>query len=235
MSKRQLKGVKKQDLVKILVEEFGYEKSDLKNDEGKPYTNAELVAIIEKEEEDAQDLERKATRVVKKRDALKDDDQVWVMNGLMGTLVYKSDRTHKLWKFTEFGQMDTMEYRELVTIRNRYPRYFTEGWLIVLDSVVQDEFKLTDVYQNIITPDNIEDIFTKSIEELSSFIDNLPEGMKNTFVNKAMDKFKKGELDSIKVIKLIEEKFGFSLDDNSPVKDIALNGKTNGDIIYIKK
>lgn len=226
----------KQELIDILVNNYGYEKEDLKFDvDGKPYTNAKLQSLIKQEEKDAEELDREATRVLKPRSVLKEDDQVYVMNGLMGTLVYRSDRTRKVWKFTNFGQIDTIEYGELVTIRNRYSKYLTEGWLIVLDKAVQDEFKLTEMYQSILTPDNIEEIFSKNVDELRVFIDNLPDGMKATFVNKAMEKYKQGTLDSVKTIRLIEEKFGFSLDDNSPITDVALKGNTNGDIIYIKK
>lgn len=223
--------LKKSDLIKILVEEFGYDKEDLKFDaEGKPYTNGKLQAIIKAEQEDAKALEvaeqTKATRVVATKSAIKDTEQIVVMNGLTGALIYHSDRSNKVWEFTTFGQQETIDFAELKTIRNRYPRYFKEGWLIVLDEQVQKEFGLTEMYKNIITPENEDDIFEMGVEELDKFIDALPDGMKTSFINKAQQKYADGTIDSHKVIKFIEEKFNFFFEDNSSRDDLVLSSDT---------
>lgn len=226
---------KKADLIKTLVEDYGYEKEDLKND-GKLFTNGELEALIKKEEEDAQAFETQKNRVVAKTQTIKDEDKILVMSGSLGTVVYRSDISRRVWKFTNFGQTEAMPYGELVTIRNRYPSYFTEGWLVILDAQVQDEFNLTVLYENILTPENIDTVFEKPIDELSAMVRNLPEGMKNTFVNRAQDLYKIGKIESMKVVKLIEEQFGFKLEDNSPVSDFALEGSLDrNNVIYVDK
>jgi hypothetical protein len=228
---------KKADLIKILVEEYGYEKEDLKFDsDGKPYTNAKLQAIIDAEIADAKEAEINKNRIVAKVSAIKEDEKIPVMSGSMGVVIYRSEISGKKWKFTQFGQMDTMPYSELLAIQNRYSGYFAEGWIIVLDSRVQEEFKLTNMYKNILTPQNIDEVFKKPVEELQVIIDNLPDGMKVTFCNKAQELYAKNKIDNFKVIKLIEEKFGFSLDDNAPISDIAVEGNVGRDnIIYIDK
>lgn len=223
--------LKKSDLIKVLIEEYGYDKDDLKFDsEGKPYTNAKLQAIIKAEEEDAKALEEssKVTRVVAPKSAIKDTDQIVVMNGLTGALVYHSERSNKIWEFTTFGQQETIDFAELKTMRNRYPRFLKEGWLIVLDEQVQNEFGLTEMYKNIITPDNEDEIFKMGTDELNTFIDALPDGMKLSFVNKAQQKYTEGTIDSIKVMKFIEDKFNFYFEDNSPKDDVVLSSETVG-------
>lgn len=229
--------VKKADLIKILVEEHGYEKEDLKFDvDGKPYTSAKLQAIIDAEIADAEEAELNKYRVVAKNQTIKDDEKIVVMSGSMGTVIYRSDISKRMWKFTKFGQMDKMPFSELVAIQNSYSGYFADGWIVVLDKRVQDEFGLTNMYKNILTPQNIDSVFKKSPEDLAILIDNLPEGMKVTFCNKAMELFQADKIDNLKVIKLIEEKFGFSLDDNSPIADIAVESNVGKDgIIYIEK
>ena len=214
--------MKKEELKKILVEEYGYEKEDLKYDaEGKPYTNAKLQAIIKAEEEDAKALEEEATRIKAPKSKLNDSDKILVMNGLTGALVYHSERSNKVWEFNKFGDQDTIEYSELLTMKNRYPGYFTDGWLIVLNKEVQEEFKLTEMYKNIITPENENSIFEMDVKDLDEFVNNLPRGMKVSFVNKAQDKFDNGELHDYRVIKYIQEKFNFSFEDNAPLNDIV--------------
>lgn len=223
--------MKKPELIQILVDEYGYEKDDLKL-----FTNAKLKSLIKQEEEDAKELELNENRVlVKDGTGLKDEDKIKVMSGSVGTVIYRSDISRAVWKFTDFGQMQNIPYGELVNMKNRFPRYFKDGLIIVLDKTVQDEFKLTEMYQNILTPDNIDEVFLKNITELEAFIDRLPETMKNTFVSKARELYEKEELVNFQIIRLIEKKFGFSLDDNAPTNNLALEGKTNGDVIYIDK
>jgi hypothetical protein len=208
--------LKKADLIKILVEEYGYEKEDIKL-----LTNGKLQAIIKQEEADAKQFEEDSTRIVAETNGLKDDDQIMVMNGLDGNLKHRSDRTGRKWVFKEFGQTDKIPYSELQAIRNMNERCFTEGWLIVLNKQVQEEFGLVELYKNIITPQNIDEIFKKNAEELEAFIDALPEGMKVTFVAKARELYNTRQLDSRAVIELIESKFKFSLEDNAPLSDIV--------------
>lgn len=214
------KKLTKKELIQILVDDYGYEREDLKDTDGKPFTNATLEAMIEQEKEDAKQLEISKNRIVEKKSAIKDDDKIAVMSGSMGAVIYRSDTSRRVWKFTRFGQIEYMPYGELVTIRNRFGGYYTDGWLVILDAQVQDEFGLTNMYKNILTPENIDEIFKKSADELEVIIDNLPDGMKNTFINKAQELYASGKLDSLRIIKLIESKFGFSLEDNAPLADI---------------
>lgn len=230
--------LKKQDLIKILVEDYGYEKEDLKFDaDGKPYTNAKLTSIINSEIQDQKELEVNANRIVAKTgDLFKDEDKIRVMSGSSGTVIYRSDTSHKFWKLTKFGQMDSIPYGELVSIKNKYPRYFYEGWFVILDKDVQDEFGLTKMYENILTPDNIDDVFDKPLDELTTLVQNLPEGMIGTFINKAQQLYDTKQLNSLRVVELIEDNFGFSLLDNAPIDDFALRSDLGRDnIIYVDK
>lgn len=229
--------VKKSELIKILVEDYGYEKEDLKFDaEGKPYTNAKLQALIDAEIADAEEAEVDKYRVVAKEQKISDTDKIQVMSGTIGTVVYRSEISRRVWKFTQFGQMEKMPYEELVAIQNRYNGYFTQGWIIVLDKRVQEEFGLTGLYNNILTPQNIEEVFKKPVDEVESIINGLSDGMKITFCRKAQELYAQNKIESHRVIQLIEQKFGFSLEDNSPIADIAETREIDSKgIIYIDK
>lgn len=221
--------LKKADIIKILVSEYGYEKEDLKFDsEGNPYTNAKLQALIQLEQNDAKEAELDSTRVQVKKSRLKDTDKIFMMNCRTGTVSYHSERTNKTWQYNKFGDQDTMEYAELITMNNNYPTYLQDGWLIVLDKEVQDELKLTDKYRNILTPDNADEIFDLSLEALERFVDALPEGQKASFVNIAQDKYEKDEIRQHQVVKFIENKFNFRFEDNAPLSDTVLTSEPQG-------
>jgi GTPase SAR1 family protein len=212
--------LKKSDLIKILVEEFGYEREDIKL-----LTIAKLQILIDTEKQELEELEKAkakaTTRVIAKKSSVKDDEQIIVMNGLTGALRYHSERTNRTWEFDNFGQQDVMEFSELKIIRNRFSRFFKEGWLIVLDPEAQRELGLIEMYENIITPENVEEVFKMDAEDLNEFIDALPEGQKLSFVNMAQERVERGQLDSNKIIKMIEDKFNFDFETNAPKNDIV--------------
>lgn len=220
--------LKKSDLIKILVEEYGYEKEDLKFDaQGKPYTNAKLQALIDAEKEDEEVLTSKSKRITREKNRkINDHDLIPVMNGVIGGLYYHSERTNKSWNFESFGQEDTMEYGELITMRNKYPSYLKECRLIVLDEEVQREFGLVELYEDVITPENVEAVFLKPYDEIVKLIDVLSQGSLQTFIETAKEKYNDGSLDSMKLIKYIESKFGFHLEDLTPLDDIVSQKET---------
>jgi phage pi2 protein 07 len=228
--------MKKDELIQVLVDEYGYGEKDLHDKEGKPYTNAKLKAMIEAEKRDAEEAEVNSHRVqATMGDLLKDDDKIRVMSGSSGAVVYYSETSRRQWRFDAFGQMDTIPYGELVTMRNRYPSFFTEGLIVVLDVAVQEEFRLTEIYENILTPQNIDSVFEMKYDELEILVKNLPEGMKLTFINKAQELYETDKLDSLSVLRLIEKEFGFSLADNTPVDSYAYRNQSGEKIIYLDK
>lgn len=208
------KKLNKKDLIELLVNEYGYEHEDIKM-----FTNAKLEGMIKQEEADKAELEMQDTVVIAKDAGFKDDDLISVMNGESGALVHRSYSSGRIWEFAEFGVTHKIPYSEVLNIRNNNPKVFEYGWLIILNPKIQDDFGLKDAYRNILTPDNIEKVFEKQVDELSVFIDNLPVGMKTTFIAKARELYRSNKIDSISKVRFIEEKFGISLDDNAPLSD----------------
>lgn len=224
MEKKQLNQMNKAELTNILVNEYGYTKDDLYDENKKPYTNAALKAMVKKEEKEAELLEHEetATALVDSFE-IKDDDMVAVMSGVTGELIHRSSRTGRMWKFTRFGQTDKMPFIELMSIYNNNPKCFEEGRLVVLNKQVADNFNLGETYQHIVTPQNLDGlILDKSPEDIKSTINSLPKSMKNTFFFRARELYKQDKLDSIKIARTIEECYGISLEDNAPISDIAV-------------
>lgn len=210
------KKLNKKQLIEILVNEYGYEQEDIKL-----LTNAKLEGMIKQEELDKEELKVQEIMSIVKDTKFKDDDMIMVMNGCSGALTHRSPSTGRVWDFLEFGQSQKLPYSELLTIRNNNPKVFKEGWMIILNPQIQDDFGLKDVYKNILTPDNVYKVFDLSNDELDVFIDNLPKGMKVTFIAKARELYNAKKIDSKSKIDFIENKFGISLEDNAPLSDIV--------------
>ena len=221
----RMEKMNKSELISVLIDEYGYDKSDLKGSDGKPLTNPKLRDLIVQEQADAEASKVKETIIKAKEVQIKDDDLIVVMNGLNGSLVHRSSATGRVWKFNKFGQTDKIPYSEILRIRNVNSKVFDEGWLVILNEQIQDDFRLTDIYKNILTPETIDSVFNKNIEELEAFVRALPQGMKVTFVGKARELYQTKKLDSVRVIDFVESDFGISLEDNAPLPDVAVHSK----------
>lgn len=220
--------MKKQEMIDILINEYGYEKEDLMKD-GRPFTNAVLKSIIDEEEVDEKRMEDDV--VVKQRTTYKDDDLIPVMNGRKSSLVHRSLSTGRVWRFERFGVTDKIPYSEIVRLKNNNPKVFDEGWLIILNKQIQDDFKLEDKYKNIVTPEVIDNLFEKNLSnpnefaKFKSFVKSVPKGMRATVFDAVQKRYLKGDIDSIKLINFIQEEFDTSLDDNAPMSEVAVKAK----------
>ncbi|MGL6081363.1 MAG: hypothetical protein ACRC4N_02500 [Gammaproteobacteria bacterium] len=212
----------KNELITTLVDKFGYEREDIKL-----LTNGKLKQMILEEEKDLEAFEQKTITNVKKS-KLDKNTIVEIRSGLPGTLFYHCERTNKDFTFQEFGTRDEMTYEELLILKNRYPKYLTEAWLLILENQeLQKEFGLTEIYKNIVHPDKVDDLFALDVNELREVIDKMPEGAKSAFLNIAMKKVEDGTLDSQQKIKMIEGKFNISFNDNAPLNDVVLKDTTD--------
>lgn len=227
----------KKEMVDLLVNKYGYDVSELKDDKGNIFRNAELEELIEKEEEKSNDEKEDIKSEVDKEqeddddifalneDAFKpkhifnDNDLILCMSGVRGDMRFVSNLSNFTVKTTQFGQTVKIPYQDLVYVHNISPQAFHDGKIIVLNEHLQEEFGLEDVYKKVITPKNIRKVLELDANELSKFISDMPKGMKPSLYNEARKLYQVGKLDSRRTVEVIEEEFGVSLEDNAPIKD----------------
>ena len=227
----------KAEIVDLLVEKYGYDVRDLKDDKGNIFNKPVLEDILEKEEakevEEVQEVEEKVEEAPEEEndifalneDAFKpnhvfdDNDLILCMSGVRGNMTFKSELSGFAIKTTSFGQTVKIPYKDLVYVHNISPNAFHEGYIIVLNEHLQEEFNLGDVYKSVITPNNIQKVLKLDSEDLSKFISDMPSGMKPALYDEARKMYRDGRLDSIRTVEAIEKEFGISLDDNAPISE----------------
>lgn len=229
----------KKEMVDLLVNEYGYDVSDLKDDKGNIFRNADLEALIDKEEKAIEEIERRdkvdleAEEAVEEEDdifslnedafkpkhSFNDNDLILCMSGVRGDMRFVSNLSNFTVKTTQFGQTVKIPYKDLVYVHNIAPKAFHDGKIIVLNEHLQEEFGLEDVYKRVITPKNIRKVLGLDADELSEFILDMPSGMKPALYDEARKLYRAGKLDSRRTVEVIENEFGVSLEDNAPLKD----------------
>lgn len=136
-----------------------------------------------------------------------------VRNGFQGKLVYVSSRTGEKFLWTEFGGEQEIELKELRNAKNSAKSFFTKNWFMFDEDYdwVIDYLGLRRYYQNAISIDNFDDIFTKSPAEIKSIVSKLSSGQKKSVGYRARQLIAEDGIDSLKVIETLEKSLGVEL------------------------
>lgn len=109
-----------------------------------------------------------------------------------------------------FLQENWMEYKELINMRNSQRAFFEQPW-VICDWDVLVDLKVDHYYKNIIDLENLDELFTKSIEELENVLKIVPVGIKKLIIDRAFELRREKKLDSLSVIEAIEKTLNIDL------------------------
>ena len=219
---------KSEEIKEILVNEYDYQKEDFITEDGKNKNFKQLESMLKKEQLSASseahdDLSEFDLGVVSTVSAgFKDDDMISTMAGINGQLIHHSPVGNGVYKFNGFGQRQNMPYKELKAMNNLVRGTLEEGWIIILNKDLIKEFNLEDEYKKFLTPNRIDEILKMDKNNLTATIKGLPKSMQTTLIDTAKSKYNAGTLDRASVIKVFEELYDISFEDNLPLNDIIV-------------
>lgn len=132
-------------------------------------------------------------------------------SGVSGNLIYKSSlNPGYVVEWSGLGEIQEMEYRELVSMRGNQRRFFEENWILIDDPAVIKKLGVGRYYQNSLSTDDFEDVFNMSADEIKEIVPTLPGGTKDAIASEAKKKIDSGELDSRSAIKALEDSLDVS-------------------------
>lgn len=135
-------------------------------------------------------------------------------NGTASNLIYKSTLNPGYTvEWEAFGDVQEMEYRELVSMRGNQRRFFEENWILIDDPAIIKKLGVERYYKNSLTTDNFNDVFTMPADEIKKIVPTLPGGTKDAIASEAKKKIETGELDSRSAIKALEDSLSVELED----------------------
>lgn len=187
---------------------------------GRPSTkNKEKELLIEKVEvaKEQEDIEittkteievvEKPKKVIKKQRNLNEmiDVKCIVQGGLN---FVTSNGLEVIWD--GYGDTYPLEYKELIYMLNKYKRFFEEPWVIMEQDVIED-LHASHFYKHIIDYDEIDSIFSKTPAQVKDILSKVPEGTKRLIADRASNALRKGTLDSLKVVELLQKELNIEL------------------------
>lgn len=140
------------------------------------------------------------------------DTMVECKNGTHGKLVYVSKKNPGVtYEWNEFGEIQEMDYGELVSMRGAQRRFFEDNWVLIEDAEVLKKLGVDKYYKNALTTENFDSVFTWSVDEIKEKIPKMSDGMKDSIRVRAMELIKAGKFDSLASIKAMGEALGCDL------------------------
>jgi hypothetical protein len=155
--------------------------------------------------------------VAKKNRRIPLDVEVCCVSNVKGSLIYKSSRNGGInADWDEFGSMQYLDIRELLSMRNTQKRFFDDNW-IVLQDTEDGEYTADDIYKflgvserygDYYDCDNIDTFFDLTPKQMKDKVTKVSNGIKELLISVAIDKFKNGEIDSVKKKQAIKDALG---------------------------
>lgn len=142
------------------------------------------------------------------------DTMVECRSGVAGNLIYKSllNPGYTV-EWNSLGEVQEMEYRELVSMRGNQRKFFEENWILIDDPAVIKKLGVERYYKNSLTTDDFEEVFTMPAEKIKEIVPTLPGGTKDAIASEAKKKIESGELDSRSAIKALEDSLSVELEE----------------------
>lgn len=122
-----------------------------------------------------------------------------------GGLTYKSPKTGVVYRWEECGNIEYLEFAELMTMKSAKPRFLNEPFIVIDDVDVVEKLGLTKLYDEMYDVNDIDNFFDLSVTKMSKLLETMPNGIKTLIGDKAVSMIKDESLYDIRKIKLIEE------------------------------
>jgi len=143
------------------------------------------------------------------------DTIVECKSGVVGPLIYCDKQTGATVEWSEFGEVQEMEYRELVSMRASQRRFFENNWILIEDAEVLKKLGVERFYKNALTTENFDKVFSMNAAEIKATVPGLSSGTKDAIKAKAILKIKDGTFDSRSAIAALGEVLNCDLEESS--------------------
>lgn len=145
------------------------------------------------------------------------DLEVCCVSNVKGVLTYTSSRNGGLnADWDEFGSEQYLDIKELMSMRNTQKRFFDDNWIVIRDSddgeYTADEIykflRVSEKYGDYYDKDNLETFFDLTPKQMKEKVAKVSDGIKELLIATACEKFKNGEIDSIKKKQAVKDALG---------------------------
>jgi len=126
-------------------------------------------------------------------------------NNTRGKLVYVSANGAIVEEWQDTNDVAYLTLRDLQSMVRSDRKFFEDNWLRIDDWSVLEFLRVDRYYQNAIYADDINALFTLKVPELTARLTDVRPATRSFIISQARKKIASGDLDSIKIITVIEK------------------------------
>lgn len=127
-----------------------------------------------------------------------------VRNLCSGGLSYISPKTNLLVQWAEYGDVEYMEFGELMTMKASKRRFLFDPLLMVEDVEVAEKLGLIELYEQVDKILDIDNFLRQSVNTIAEITENLPKGSRELLKDEVSKRILNGSLYDIRKIKTLE-------------------------------
>ena len=146
-----------------------------------------------------------------KKQQIDRDSLISCYNLTSGKLTYISRKTGLQTVWSNYGDVEYIDFAELLTMKASQPKFLNEPWIFVEDEEVVNQLGLKEMYKNIIPVDEVDDFFKLNVNKAREILPKLPKGMKELIGEKARKGIQDGSLSNLQLIRLLEQELHLDL------------------------
>ena len=143
---------------------------------------------------------------------LNDDTRI-VVEARVPALYYTCPVTFETFSWLEVGDTQEMTFKQLRIMNTKYPRYFTEKWLLPNDGTVMKKLHLDKIYATKVNRADMKRFCGDDIKDVEELLSGLDSNAKTELTPKIVKYVKDGKIANVKMIRLLEKKLGIELMD----------------------
>ena len=143
---------------------------------------------------------------------LNDDTRI-VVEARVPAVYYTCPVTFETFSWLEVGDTQEMTFKQLRIINAKYPRYFTEKWLLPNDGTVMKKLHLDKIYATKVNRADMKRFCGDDIKDVEELLSGLDSNAKTELTPKIVKYVKDGKIANVKMIRLLEKKLGIELMD----------------------
>lgn len=130
---------------------------------------------------------------------------------LISSVSYKDSKNGEYYAWDNVGDIEILTFETLKNMWRNYKSYFRNLWLKPMDNRVIEKFGLSKIYDTYEYLMDSSSYTKENIENICSQISKMDNSLKTTVIYKIKEMVAKDKIESISVIKTLENKFKVEL------------------------
>lgn len=163
-------------------------------------------------EEKVEDKVKKSETPAPKAKSISDAD-VFNVRSLVPNIHYTCSKTQDYYIWSEVGDENQMTFSQLKVMKNKHIGYFSKNWLMIMDDNASKKLGVDKYYLDGFTNKDYRILYGSDVEKVEKKLAYISDEEKEKMAKKIITSVSNGDIQNVKIIRLLEKAFDIDLMD----------------------